>query len=145
MTSLDHTALRFVDRHVGPDEPQQAEMLKALGFDSLEQLMAAAVPGGIRSAAAARIPPGTAAAISWSRESKPSALSISACCCSSGPTCRSTKAKGTAGDGADDEVDDGAEMVTEAPGTRLVWSPPPLSAPDAAGSFRVASLRGPGA
>ncbi len=42
-------ARTFVDRHVGPDEQQQATMLKALGFDSVEQLMAAAVPGGIRS------------------------------------------------------------------------------------------------
>ncbi|HET6562329.1 MAG TPA: aminomethyl-transferring glycine dehydrogenase [Marmoricola sp.] len=48
--------LHFVDRHVGPDEPQQTEMLKALGFDSLEQLMAAAVPGGIRSAADLDLP-----------------------------------------------------------------------------------------
>ncbi len=48
--------LHFVDRHVGPDEPQQTEMLKTLGFDSLEQLMAAAVPGGIRSAAELDLP-----------------------------------------------------------------------------------------
>ena len=46
----------FVDRHVGPDEQQQAQMLKALGFDSLDQLMAAAVPGGIRAAAALDLP-----------------------------------------------------------------------------------------
>jgi glycine dehydrogenase len=38
----------FVDRHVGPDEVQRTEMLKTLGFDSLDQLMGAAVPGGIR-------------------------------------------------------------------------------------------------
>ena len=49
-------ALAFVDRHVGPDEPQQTEMLKALGFDSLEQLMAAAVPGAIRSASQLDLP-----------------------------------------------------------------------------------------
>ena len=46
----------FVDRHVGPDEAQQAQMLKALGFDSLDQLMAAAVPGGIRAAGALDLP-----------------------------------------------------------------------------------------
>ena len=46
----------FVDRHVGPDEPQQSQMLKALGFDSLDQLMGAAVPGGIRAAAALDLP-----------------------------------------------------------------------------------------
>jgi glycine dehydrogenase len=49
-------AHHFVDRHVGPDELQQTEMLKALGFDSLEQLMEAAVPGGIRAAAELRLP-----------------------------------------------------------------------------------------
>jgi glycine dehydrogenase len=43
------TALAFVDRHIGPDLAEQTEMLKVLGFDSLEQLMAAAVPDGIRS------------------------------------------------------------------------------------------------
>ena len=46
----------FVDRHVGPDEAQQARMLEALGFDSLDQLMTAAVPGGIRAAAALELP-----------------------------------------------------------------------------------------
>jgi glycine dehydrogenase len=46
----------FIDRHIGPDEAQQTEMLKALGFDSLEQLMAAAVPGGIRAAAELDLP-----------------------------------------------------------------------------------------
>jgi glycine dehydrogenase len=39
----------FVDRHVGPDHEQQAAMLKELGFASLEELMDAAVPGGIRA------------------------------------------------------------------------------------------------
>ena len=39
----------FVDRHVGPDPEQQAAMLKELGFASLEDLMDAAVPGGIRA------------------------------------------------------------------------------------------------
>ncbi len=64
MTSPDRPSARtglelpltFVDRHVGPDEPQQTEMLKVLGFDSLEQLMAAAVPGGIRSASQLDLP-----------------------------------------------------------------------------------------
>ena len=49
-------ALSFVDRHVGPDEAEQAEMLKTLGFDSLDQLMAAAVPGAIRATAALDLP-----------------------------------------------------------------------------------------
>ncbi|MGY2874832.1 glycine dehydrogenase [Marmoricola sp. URHA0025 HA25] len=39
----------FVDRHIGPDESAVAEMLKAIGFDSLEALMDAAVPGRIKS------------------------------------------------------------------------------------------------
>jgi len=39
----------FVDRHIGPDETAIAEMLKAVGFDSLEALMEAAVPGRIRA------------------------------------------------------------------------------------------------
>ncbi len=40
----------FRDRHVGPDDEQVAEMLKALGMSSLEALMDDAVPGRIRSA-----------------------------------------------------------------------------------------------
>jgi len=43
-------ALPFVDRHIGPDADAVTSMLKHLGFDSLEALMAAAVPSGIRSA-----------------------------------------------------------------------------------------------
>ena len=46
----------FVDRHIGPREGDVAAMLTALGHDSLESLMAAAVPGGIRSAAALDLP-----------------------------------------------------------------------------------------
>ena len=43
MTSTSPVPLpsAFVGRHVGPDDAQQAQMLKALGFDSLDQLMAA--------------------------------------------------------------------------------------------------------
>jgi len=39
----------FVDRHIGPDENAIGEMLKVIGFDSLDMLMDAAVPGRIRS------------------------------------------------------------------------------------------------
>src|SRR3954468_23567568 len=39
----------FVDRHIGPDESAIAEMLKVIGFDSLDSLMDAAVPGRIRA------------------------------------------------------------------------------------------------
>ena len=55
LSQLD-AAQPFVDRHVGPDDEQQARMLEALGFDSLDELMDAAVPGGIRAAADARPP-----------------------------------------------------------------------------------------
>ncbi len=39
----------FVDRHIGPDRDQVGTMLETLGFDSLEELMDAAVPPRIRS------------------------------------------------------------------------------------------------
>ncbi|MCW2806946.1 MAG: gcvP [Marmoricola sp.] len=39
----------FSERHIGPDEHQVTEMLKALGVSSLEALMDDAVPGRIRS------------------------------------------------------------------------------------------------
>ncbi len=39
----------FVDRHIGPDAAEQATMLEALGFASLDDLMSAAVPGSIRT------------------------------------------------------------------------------------------------
>src|SRR3954466_4914161 len=46
----------FVDRHIGPDEGAIADMLKAVGFDSLEALMDAAVPGRIRASDALDLP-----------------------------------------------------------------------------------------
>ncbi|MCW2712901.1 MAG: gcvP, partial [Marmoricola sp.] len=39
----------FSERHIGPDEQQVTEMLKALGVSSLDALMDDAVPGRIRS------------------------------------------------------------------------------------------------
>jgi len=39
----------FATRHLGPDEAEQQEMLKALGLDSLEALVAQAVPAVIRT------------------------------------------------------------------------------------------------
>ena len=50
------SAQAFVDRHIGPDDEQQAAMLTELGFDSLTALMEAAVPGGIRTAAGLNLP-----------------------------------------------------------------------------------------
>ena len=46
----------FVARHIGPDDAAIAHMLEAVGHESLEALMAAAVPGGIRTAAALDLP-----------------------------------------------------------------------------------------
>ncbi len=44
--SLQHT---FADRHLGPRPDDVARMLEAVGFDSLDDLMAAAVPASIAS------------------------------------------------------------------------------------------------
>ena len=55
LSQLD-TAQAFADRHIGPDEEQEAAMLASLGFDSLTDLMDAAVPGGIRAADALDLP-----------------------------------------------------------------------------------------
>ena len=38
----------FVPRHIGPDEKDVAEMVKALGFPSLDELIDATVPRKIR-------------------------------------------------------------------------------------------------
>jgi glycine dehydrogenase (decarboxylating) len=38
----------FVARHIGPSDDEVAEMLAALGFDSLDDLVAATIPAGIR-------------------------------------------------------------------------------------------------
>lgn len=55
LTDLDG-ALPFVERHIGLREPDIAAMLGRLGFDSLDALMDAAVPGAIRAAAALDLP-----------------------------------------------------------------------------------------
>ncbi|MDN4175053.1 aminomethyl-transferring glycine dehydrogenase [Nocardioides sp. SOB77] len=49
-------ALPFVDRHIGLRPADEAAMLDRLGFGSLEELMLAAVPGGIRTEAALDLP-----------------------------------------------------------------------------------------
>src|SRR5262245_66138570 len=48
----------FVRRHLGSDANSAAAMLKVCGFDSLEALIDAAVPAGIRSAKPLALPPG---------------------------------------------------------------------------------------
>ena len=47
----------FVNRHIGLSAEAEAHMVAHLGYDSLEALMDAAVPGGIRNAAALNLPP----------------------------------------------------------------------------------------
>ena len=49
-------ALPFVSRHLGPDQAQVATMLERLGFASLDALMDAAVPAGIRTTAPLDLP-----------------------------------------------------------------------------------------
>jgi glycine dehydrogenase len=47
---------RFVDRHVGPDAAEEAEMLRALGAASLDALVAETVPADIRFAGTLELP-----------------------------------------------------------------------------------------
>jgi glycine dehydrogenase len=49
MTLRDLEPTRFVDRHVGPDEREQAAMLETLGLGSLDELARATVPPTIRA------------------------------------------------------------------------------------------------
>ncbi|MBH1937021.1 aminomethyl-transferring glycine dehydrogenase [Streptomyces sp. AV19] len=46
----------FANRHIGPDTGAQAKMLAQVGFGSLDELTAAAVPDVIKSAEALRLP-----------------------------------------------------------------------------------------
>ncbi|MCW2799077.1 MAG: gcvP [Aeromicrobium sp.] len=46
----------FASRHIGPSPTDQDAMVRRVGFDSLDDLMAAAVPSGIRSASALGLP-----------------------------------------------------------------------------------------
>src|SRR4051812_47075513 len=47
----------FAARHIGPRPADTAEMLAAIGFDSLEALVDAAVPEGVRDRAPLQVPP----------------------------------------------------------------------------------------
>ncbi|NYD41944.1 aminomethyl-transferring glycine dehydrogenase [Nocardioides panaciterrulae] len=49
-------AVPFSERHIGPSVEQVSTMLDRLGFESLEALMTAAVPGGIRSSVGLDLP-----------------------------------------------------------------------------------------
>ncbi len=46
----------FASRHIGPSPADQDAMVRKVGYDSLDALMAAAVPSGIRSAEALGLP-----------------------------------------------------------------------------------------
>jgi len=48
---------RFVDRHVGPDAAEEAQMLSVLGAASLDALVAETVPADIRLGGALNLPP----------------------------------------------------------------------------------------
>jgi glycine dehydrogenase len=48
----------FVSRHIGPDTDEQTQMLKAIGYGSVEQLMDAAIPESIRFHGALDLPAG---------------------------------------------------------------------------------------
>src|SRR5205809_382262 len=50
-------AAPFAARHVGTDPDEQAKMLAAVGYGSLEELCAAAVPGTILTTEPLRLPP----------------------------------------------------------------------------------------
>ncbi len=48
LSELDNHG-EFIHRHIGPSTTEQAKMLAALGFDSMDAFIAKVVPGGIRS------------------------------------------------------------------------------------------------
>jgi glycine dehydrogenase len=48
--------MNFAQRHIGPSEDDQAQMLKSLGYGSLEELAAAALPAGLAAERELRLP-----------------------------------------------------------------------------------------
>ncbi len=48
---------QFLRRHVGPSDEEQAGMLKVLGYETLDDLVDAAVPGSVRSLGTLDLPP----------------------------------------------------------------------------------------
>ncbi|GAA4953813.1 aminomethyl-transferring glycine dehydrogenase [Actinoplanes utahensis] len=48
----------FVPRHIGPDADEQAQMLKAIGYGSVDDLMEAAIPSSIRFRGELNLPAG---------------------------------------------------------------------------------------
>jgi glycine dehydrogenase len=49
--------MNFAQRHIGPSEPEQHQMLAAIGFGSLDELVGAALPAGIATTAQLQLPP----------------------------------------------------------------------------------------
>ncbi|APQ54531.1 Glycine cleavage system P protein [Corynebacterium pseudotuberculosis] len=47
--TISSPSARYVSRHIGPNETERAAMLKRIGYASLEELLDAAVPPGIKS------------------------------------------------------------------------------------------------
>src|SRR5713226_5001612 len=47
-TEIDRSSSEFARRHIGPSESETVEMLRAVGFDSLDALVDATVPKNIR-------------------------------------------------------------------------------------------------
>ena len=46
----------FISRHLGPNEAERATMLKAVGYDSVEALVDAALPTTIRAVESLNLP-----------------------------------------------------------------------------------------
>jgi glycine dehydrogenase len=55
LRDLEHHGA-FIDRHIGPDDAEIAQMLRVIGHDSLESMTDAIVPGSIKSAAPLALP-----------------------------------------------------------------------------------------
>jgi glycine dehydrogenase len=55
LRDLEHHST-FVERHIGPNDDEIASMLRAVGYDSLDAMTDAIVPGGIRSSEALALP-----------------------------------------------------------------------------------------
>ena len=55
LRELEHSTA-FVDRHIGPNDAEIAQMLRTVGHDSLEALTDAIVPGSIKSPAPLALP-----------------------------------------------------------------------------------------
>jgi glycine dehydrogenase len=49
--------MNFAQRHIGPSKPEQDQMLAAVGYRSLDELTGAALPAGLATTAALRLPP----------------------------------------------------------------------------------------